>query len=106
MSRMKELLLTTLADGEPVPSWPPAIYHTPPSPPRTPLGYVPRDSARHFWPYHMWMKVGLTPYARSTTKRGRRRRRHWMGWPLYRKPSVNLVNGSPCDNWMTSKSMV
>jgi hypothetical protein len=84
MGHMKDLLLATLEDGEPVPGWPPVIRHAPLEPPPTPLGSVPMDSPRHFWPYQMWMKVGLTPYTRPTTKRGRRRRHHWIGGPIYR----------------------
>jgi hypothetical protein len=84
MGRMKDMLLTAIEDGEPIAGWLPAIRHISPEPPRTPLGSVPRDSARHFWPYHVWMNVGLTPYRRPTDKRGRRRRHRWAGNPMYR----------------------
>jgi hypothetical protein len=84
MGHMKDQLLAAIEDSEHVPGWPPARCYTPLEPPRTPLGSVPQDSVRHFWPYHMWMKVGLTPYTRPTTKRGRRRRHHWTGRPLDR----------------------
>jgi hypothetical protein len=91
MSRMKDLLLDALEAGEPVPGWPPAFRPQPPEAPRTPLGSVPLDSPRHFWPYHVWMKVGLTPYTRPTTKRGRRRRHYWAVRPMHRFVSFALV---------------
>jgi len=83
MSRLKDLLLAAIEDGEQVPGWPPVITSAPPEL-RTPLGCVPTSSPRHFWPYYLWMRVGLTPYTRPTAKRGRRRRHHWTGGSLYR----------------------
>jgi hypothetical protein len=94
MGRIKNMVLAALEDGEDVAGWPPLVRRTPPDPPRAPLGSVPQESVCQFWPYHVWMRVGLTPYTRPTTRRSRRRRQYWASRLRYRLADTIIVNGN------------
>src|SRR6266498_5976271 len=83
MSYMKNILLTALAEGEPVPGWPPAAAIAPTQPVASrraehPWQHIRASGPRRHWPHAVWMRLYL-----DTLDRHFRRRR--PTYPIIRR---------------------